>query len=158
MIRTILAGTWACAVTLGASYAAVSWQTAAAPTVEAEPERLYGGLETVRTRMISIPVVRAGAIQGYVMAQFSFSADAKTLKKLSVKADVVVLDEAFKALYSEDALDFRNLGKQDLPALAKRIVEGSNQRFGLKIIEDVFIQELNYVTKDGVRTGTKRAS
>lgn len=157
MIKTILVGTWACAVTLAASYGAISWQSAAT-TVEAEPERLQGGLETVRTRMISVPVIRSGAIQGYVMAQFVFSADARTLKKLSVKADVVVLDEAFKAVYSEDTLDFRNLNRQDLPALAKRIVEGSNRRFGARILEDVFIQELNYVTKDGVRTGTKRAS
>ena len=57
--------------------------------------------------MISVPVIRSGAIQGYVMAQFSFTANAKTLKRLSVKADVVVLDEAFKAIYSEEALDFR---------------------------------------------------
>jgi hypothetical protein len=159
MIKMIVAGAWACAVTLGASYAALSWQaTTTAATVEAEPERLFGGLETVRTRMISVPIIRAGAIQGYVMAQFSFSANAQVLKRLSLKADVVVLDEAFKAIYSEDALDFRNLNKQDLPGLAKRVVEGSNQRFGTKIVEDVFIQELSYVTKDGVRTGGKRGS
>ena len=49
-----------------------------APPAEAEPEKLYGGLETVRTRMISVPVIRSGAIQGYVLAQFSFTADAET--------------------------------------------------------------------------------
>ncbi len=108
MIKTILAGTWACVVTLGAAYAAVSWQSSAEPAVEHEPEKLYGGLETVRTRMISVPVIRGGGIQGYVMAQFSFTADAKILKKLTVKADVVVLDEAFKAVYGEDSLDFRH--------------------------------------------------
>lgn len=157
MIKTILAGTWACVVTLGASYAAVSWQSPQA-VVEAEPEKLYGGLETVRTRMISVPVIRSGALQGYVMAQFSFSADAKTMKKLSVKADTVVLDEAFKAIYSEDTLDFRKLAQQDLPGLAKRIVEGSNKRFGASIIEDIFVQEFNYVTKDGIRAGNKRTN
>ena len=130
MIKTILAGLWACLVTLGACYAAVSWQAGHAAAPEAEPERLYGGLETVRTRMISVPVIRSGAIQGYVMAQFSFTADAATLKRLSLKADVVVLDEAFKAIYSEDVLDFRNMKKQDLGGLVKRIVEGSNRALG----------------------------
>lgn len=157
MIKIILAGLWACAVTLAASYAAVSWQAGNAEP-EPEPERLYGGLETVRTRMISVPVIRAGAIQGYVLAQFSFTADAKTLKRLSVKADVVVLDEAFKAIYSEEALDFRQMKKQDLVGLAKRIVEGSNQRFGTRIVEDAFIQELSYVTKDGARAGNKKGA
>ncbi len=156
MIKTILAGLWACLVTLGACYAAVSWQAGQVAAPEAEPERLYGGLETVRTRMISVPVIRSGAIQGYVLAQFSFTADAATLKRLSLKADVVVLDEAFRAIYSEDGLDFRDMKKLDLGALLKRIVEGSNVRFGTRIVEDAFIQELSYVTKDGVRTGGKR--
>ena len=157
MIKIILAGFWACVVTLAASYAAVSWHAGkAAP--EAEPERLFGGLETVRTRMISVPIIRSGAIQGYVMAQFSFTANAATLKRLSLKADVVVLDEAFKAIYSEDTLDFRDMKKQDLGGLVKRILEGSNQRFGTRIVEDAFIQELSYVTKDGIRSGNKRGS
>jgi len=150
MIKIILAGLWACLVTLAASYAAVSWHAGHA-SPEHEPERLHGGLETVRTRMISVPIIRSGAIQGYVMAQFSFSADAAILKRLSLKADVVLLDEAFKAIYSEDALDLRNMKKQDLGGLVKRIVEGSNQRFGTRIVEDAFIQEFSYVTKDGVR-------
>src|SRR6185295_7617270 len=150
MIKTILAGLWACLVTLAASYAAVSWHGGGQTAPEAEPDRLYGGLETVRTRMISVPVIRSGAIQGYVMAQFSFTADAAILKRLSVKADVVLLDEAFRAIYSEDELDLRNMKKQDLAVLAKRIVEGSNKRFGTHIVEDVFVQELGYVTKDGI--------
>jgi hypothetical protein len=158
MIKTILAGTWACVVTLGATYAALSWQSSAAPAAHAEPERLYGGLETVRTRMISVPVIRSGAIQGYVMAQFSFSADAYILKKLSLKAEVVVLDEAFRAIYGDDTLDFRVLKKQDWPTIAKKIVEGSNARFGAKIIDDIFVQEFGYVNKDGIRAGTKRGS
>jgi hypothetical protein len=157
MIRIILAGVWACAVTLAASYVAVSWSTGHA-VPESEPEPLYGGMEVVRTRMISVPVIRSGAIQGYVMAQFSFTADAATLKRMSLKPDVVVLDEAFKAIYSEDQLDFRNLKKQDLNGLAKRIVESSNQRFGTRIVEDAFVQELSYVTKDGVRTGGKQGT
>lgn len=158
MIKTILGGLWACLVTLAACYAAVSWNAGQAAAPEPEPDRLYGGLETVRTRMISVPVIRSGGIQGYVLAQFSFTADAAILKRLSVKADVVVLDEAFKAIYSEDGLDFRDMKRLDLGALVKRIVEGSNVRFGTRIVEDAFVQELSYVTKDGVRTGNKRGS
>jgi hypothetical protein len=76
---------------------------------------------------------------------------------MPVKADIVVLDEAFRAIYSDDALDFRNLKKQDLGGLMKRIVDGSNRRFGARIVEDIFIQELSYISKDGVRTGSKGA-
>jgi len=153
-----VAGVWACAVALAASYFAVSWQGTTHAAAEHAPDKLHGGLETVRTRMISVPVIRSGGVQGYVMAQFSFTAEAKALKHLSVKADVVVIDEAFKAIYSDDSVDFRKLRKQDLPNLGKRIVDGANKRYGVRIIEDVFVQELNYVSKDGVRTGAKQGS
>jgi hypothetical protein len=157
MIKIIIAGVWACAVTLAASYAAVSLQASSSPKAapEPEPERLYGGLETVRTRMISVPIIRAGALQGYAVAQFTFTVDAKTLKRLSVKPELVVLDEAFKAIYSDEAVDFRQMRKQDLPDLAKRIVEGANKRYGTNVVDDAFLQEFNYISKDGIRGGGK---
>jgi hypothetical protein len=156
MIKLLAAGLWACIVTLGASYVAFSWQ---APVAFSEPQSdaAQGGLETVRTRMISVPVIRSGVLQGYVMAQFSFTIDAATLKRLAVKPDVVVIDEGFKAIYADD-VDFRNLKKQDLGGLAKRIVEASNQRLGMRAIEDAFIQEFSYLTKDGVRMGNRRGT
>jgi hypothetical protein len=153
MIKLIAAGLWACLVTLAASYAAMSWN-AGPPSAEREPEK--GSIELVRTRMISVPVIRSGTLQGYVMAQFSFTGDAATLKRIPVKADIVVLDEAFRTIYSEDQLDFRKLQKQDLGGLTKRIIQASNDRLGARVIEDVFIQEFSYLTKDGVRTGTYR--
>jgi hypothetical protein len=164
MIKIIIAGIWTCLVTLAACYAAVSWQ---AGNTAAESDAAHGGhggaehgsaLETVRTRMISVPVIRSGAIQGYVMAQFSFTANGKTLKQLPLKADVVVMDEAFKAIYSDDTFDFRHMKPQDLPGLAKRIVENCNQRFATQVLEDVFIQEFSYVNKDGVRAGKQKGS
>jgi len=155
MIKIILAGLWACIITLAASYAAVSWQAGQAETAAAHDKQHGAVLETVRTRMISVPVIRSGGIQGYVMAQFSFTGDAAALKKLPVKADIVLLDEAFKVIYSEDVLDFRKMKQQDLGGLVKRIVESSNRRLGLHVVEDAFIHEFSYVTKDGVRAGGK---
>ena len=157
MIKFLAAGIWACVVTLAASYLAFSWQ--APPSLGApETEASHGAsVETVRTRMISVPVIRSGALQGYVMAQFSVTVNAATLKRLAVKPDIVVIDEAFRAIYNED-VDFRNLKKQDLGALTKRIVETSNQRFGTPVIEDAFVQEFGYVTKEGVRTGNRHGT
>ena len=68
----------------------------------------------------------------------------------------MLLDEAFRAIYSEDDLDFRKLKKLDLASITKNIVDGSNKRLGLHVVEDIFIQEFSYVTKDGVRTGGKQ--
>ena len=158
MIKLILCGLWVCIVTLLSTYAAVSWQTAARAR-EAEPEtqahKLLGCLESVKTRMISVPIIVDGAIQGYVMAQFLFTADGKVMKRLSVKPDVFLLDEAFKAIYGGTSIDFRQFKKQDLAGLSKQIGENVNKRLGVRLIEDVLVQELNYITKDNVRGGLK---
>ena len=153
MIKLILSGLWVCLVTLLSTYAVVAWQTARAP--EAEPQKLFGGLESVKTRMISVPVVADGAIHGYVMAQFVFTVDANVMKRLSVKPDVFLLDEAFRTIYAGESVDFRQFKKQDLPGLSKQIGDNVNKRLGTRLVDDVLVQELNYIAKDHVRGGLK---
>jgi hypothetical protein len=154
MIKLVLSGLWVCLVTLASTYAAVFWHTARVPA--GDTQKLFGGLESVRTRMISVPVVADGAVHGYVMAQFIFTADANAMKRMTVKPDVFLLDEAFKTIYGNDRIDFRSVGKQDLPALSKEIAANVNKRLGVSLINDVLIQELNYVSKEDVRDGGKK--
>lgn len=155
MIKIILCGVWVCAVTLLSSYGAVWWQMRSQPAAAHEPEKATApsGLESVRTRMISVPIIADGNIQGYVMTQFVVTVDSQVSKRLSVKPDMVFLDEAFKVIYAGEAIDFRHLKKQDLPGLSKTIVENVNKRFGVKAVDDALIQELNYLPKERVRGG-----
>ncbi len=154
MIKLILCGLWVCVVTLASMYAMIAWRTA--PDPEVAKEQYFGGLEHVRTRTISVPLIDKGVIQGYVTAQFSFNIDAKTLHQLSVKPDVLLLDAAFKTIYAGDILDFRHPGKQDLSLLTKTIADSVNKRFGKRFVEDVLVEELNYVPKDQVRGGNRK--
>jgi hypothetical protein len=101
--------------------------------------------------MISVPVIADGAVQGYVVAQFVLAVDTKELKRLSVPPEPLFLDEAFKTIYAGETIDFRRFRKQDLPALGKRILAGANKRYGAHLIQEVLIQELNYVPKDEAR-------
>jgi len=145
MIKPILSGVWVCAVTMGAAYLGASWQR---PAVEADRQDHHGSssdLTPLRTRMISVPIVADGGIRGYVVAQFAFTAPAKLMKQLSVKPDLYVLDEAFQLIFSGEMIDFRYFKKQDLPALGKKIAENVNKRLGVRVVEDVLVQELNYV-------------
>jgi hypothetical protein len=150
MIKLFLVGIWVCAVTLASGYAAVWWQTPP-PVVAAGQEKPFSSVEAIKTRMISVPMIAEGAVHGYVMVQFTFMADARVVKALSVKPEVVFLDEAFKSIYAVENIDFRNIRKQDLPGLSKRIVESINKRFGSRILEDALIMELNYISKDRAR-------
>lgn len=154
MIKPILTGVWVCAATMGSAYLGNAWQRPA-PVSEASVHGPSNDLAPVRTRMISVPVVADGAIRGYVVAQFTFMASAKLMRQLSVKPDLYVLDEAFQLIFSGEMIDFRQFRKQDLPSLGKKIAENVNKRLGVRVIEDVLVQELNYVPKDSVRGGIK---
>jgi hypothetical protein len=154
MIKPILTGVWVCAATMGSAYLGAVWQRPAAVS-EPHDHGASSDLALMRTRMISVPVVADGAIRGYVVAQFAFTAPAKLMKQMSVKPDLYVLDEAFQLIFSGEMIDFRQFKKQDLPALGRKIAENVNKRLGVRVVEDVLIQELNYVPKDSVRGGSK---
>jgi hypothetical protein len=152
MIKLVLSGIWVCLVTLLSTYAAVSWH--AAQVTKADAPKVFANLESVKTKMISVPVVAEGAIHGYVIAQFVYTVDGEVMKRLSVKPDVFVQDEAFRVIYGGQNVDFRHFRKQDLPGLAKQITAGVNKRLGVDVIHDVLVQELNYLDKSEVRGGT----
>jgi hypothetical protein len=103
--------------------------------------------------LISVPVIANGKVQGYIMAQFAFTIEGAALKRLPVKPDVYLIDEAFKILYSSDLLDFRQVKTQELPAVSKMIMDNTNNRLGGAIIRDVLVQEFTYLSKDQVRRG-----
>lgn len=154
MIKLIVSGLWVCAVTVASCYGALYWTTGRAP--EVENDKFFGGLDYVRTKLISVPVISSGSIEGYVVAQFVFTVDSKVLKRLSVKPDVFLVDEAFKVIYAGSAIDFRKPRKQDLPGLSKLIAENVNKRFGSNFVEEVLIEELGYVPKAEARGGIKQ--
>ena len=154
MIKPILTGVWVCSATMGSAYLGVVWQRPA--VVSDRPDQgPSSDLVPIRTRMISVPVVADGAIRGYAVAQFAFTSPAKLMKQLAVKPDLYVLDEAFQLIFSGELVDFRQFKKQDLSTLGKKIAENVNKRLGIRVVEDVLVQELNYVPKDNVRGGTK---
>ena len=70
---------------------------------------------------------------------------------MTIKPDAILMDEAFKTIYAGETIDFRNIKKQDLPALLKAIGDNANQRLSAPMVQDVLIQELNYVPKAEAR-------
>ena len=156
MIKLIFVGLWACAITLLSSWAVMSWKTAKATQVAHEADAHAPVSEEFRSKMISVPIIADGAIQGYVVAQFNFTLDGKVLKRLSIKPEAVLLDEAFNTIYAGEKIDFRAIKKQDLPALLKTIGDNVNKRFGAQLVERTMIQELNYVPRAEARMSEKR--
>lgn len=154
MVRIVISAVWICLVTIGSSYGAVMMtggDKGAGPADE-----FFGGLDYVKTGVISVPIVSGGKIQGYLIAQLVFTADGKLLRQLSVPPEVFLTDEAFRSIFAGEAPDFKNLKKYDLVALKKNIAVNVNTRFGIEIVQDVLIEQFNFVPMDQVRYGSRQ--
>jgi hypothetical protein len=149
MIRLFMTGAWVCVITLAAAYGISQWVASGGKLIVRKD--YLEGLEYEKTRMINVPMITDGAVQGYISAQFVFTVDAKTVRQLSVPPDPFVVHEAFRRIYAEERIDFKNMKKQDLVPLLKAIKQDVNERMQANIVQDVLIEEFNYISKDDLR-------
>jgi len=149
MIRNVVAGFWVCAVTLASCYAAVTWSVGRAPTEETGQ---YEGLQYKKLPAMNIPIVAEGAVQGYVVANFVFTADAKTLREISVPPDSFLQNEMFRYIYGDDTLDFRRLSRYNVNGMISNVRERTNKRLGAEIIKEILIENFNFVDKSDIHS------
>ncbi len=147
MIRLVISCLWVCIVTLGSAYAVFAMKTnhsdAAAPTAQIDKT----GYD--KTRSINIPMISKGAVQGYVIVQFSYTTKGDG-KKANVPIDAFILDEAFKTLYADEKLDFKHLERYDVASLTKNIITKVNTRLNTDALKDVLVEEFNYISKEDI--------
>ncbi len=147
MTKLIVSALWICAITLVSSYVAASWK--ASGSVTSEPA--LRGLNYEKTAPINVPIIVDGAIEGYVVAQFVYTADASLLNRLTVPPDPFMLDQAFRTIFSDERIDLERLERFDLASLTETLRTDVNARFGTDLVRDVLVEQFTYITKDEVR-------
>jgi hypothetical protein len=150
MIKTLLVGLWVCMVALGSSYFFIQMNNSSAARLPSEEE--VAAIDFIRTDMVSVPIIREGKVQGYLVAQLSFAVNKVESTKLGFEPTPYLVDVAYRTLYDNSAVDFAKLRPQDLTTLSKKISEGANQKLGREVVKDVLMNEINYVPRDEVRT------
>ncbi|WP_230533141.1 hypothetical protein [Microvirga roseola] len=149
MIRNIIAGFWVCGLTLASCYGAVMWATRDGAS---KPQPALVGLQYKKLPPLNIPVIAEGAVQGYVVANMVFTADAETLRQISIPAEAIVQDEAFRYIYADETLDFRRLSRYDVNAMIANVRANVNKRLGAEIVKEILLENFNYVDKADVRS------
>ena len=145
-MKLLLVGLWITLVALGSAFAATNFLFLRPETAgSAAPVTL----QPQKTRVLNVPMIADGVVQGFVSAQFVFTIDGTTLKSLPVPPELYLLDEAFRTLYTDGSLDFRHLEKYDLAKLTKHLVDATNAHLGAPLIRDVLIADLTYSPKGG---------
>ena len=150
-MKLILTGLWVVMVALGAAYGVALYMPSASDSARAAAAAPVA-LVTQKTRVINVPVVTGGALHGFVSAQFVFTQDGNLAKTVQVQPDVYLLDEAFRALYSDTAFDPDHVERYDLKKLTAGLVKATNDRLGVPLIKDVLIENFSYIDKDANKT------
>jgi hypothetical protein len=154
MIKFIVAAIWICVVTIGAMI--YSFQSSAAkPDAGAEPA-FFGGLDYVKTDVISVPVLQKGVINGYFIARLVYTVEPEKMRKLSVPAQSLIIDEVYTYLFSHPETDFSQADKVDIDALRTGIRDSINKRVGDTLIHEVLVEQIDYLSKADIRNNTIR--
>jgi hypothetical protein len=149
-MKLLLTGLWVVVVALGAAYGVALYMPTGSDAAKAAAAPV--ALVTQKTRVINVPIITGGALHGFVSAQFVFTQDGNIAKTLQVQPDVFLLDEAFRALYSDTAFDPDHVERYDLKKLTATLVKATNDRLGVPLLKDVLIENFSYIDKDANKT------
>jgi len=154
VLKFALAAIWICAATVGSIFFAFS---ASGPTPEGEPQPAYfGGLDYMKTEVLSIPVVREGGVQGYFIARLVYTVEKDKIAKLSVPAQPLLVDELYSYLYSNPDIDFTSAETINVDGLKTGIRDAINAKVGETLIHEVLIEQVDYLSKADIRDNNVR--
>jgi hypothetical protein len=147
ILKTVGLGVWGCGVALASAYFSATWNPG--QTVEvARAEHKLESLEFKKPAAITVPMISDDRLRGYVVAKIVYTANAKDAGAFPLDPQPFVLDEAFRRIYTDGKIEFGHLAKYNLDQMTKSIKDAVNARLGVNLVNDVLIEELNYVDKD----------
>lgn len=146
MVKNLIVGIVAVAVTIGSTFATLWFNRAGA-----EKKDVAEKYEHLKLDAVSVPILRRGKVEGYVLARLTATVKSKDV---SARRDAVTSHfsaAAFRTVYEEPSFEFRDLKKAELVTLAKRIGEATNKSLGSESIKEVMVENLNYLSPEEVR-------
>lgn len=155
LIKFAGAAVWICIATLGAVFFSFQFSSAKTADPNALPP-LLGGLDYIKTDVISVPVFNKASIDGYFLARLVYTADPKELKKLTIPAQSLIVDEVYTYLYANPQIDFSRRENFDLDAFRHGVRDSINARVGEKMIDEVIIEQIDFLPRDETRDRSNR--
>ena len=142
MIKMILVAIWCSAMVAAGGFGAEYVMKMKAAKENAKPEI---ALETRKTRELNVPIIRDGAVKGYVVVQLNYVVDLEAAKKLPAAPDPFVIDETFQYIYGDEKIDFAHLDKLDLGKMTEQLIQRVNTRLRANVITDMGVIECNFL-------------
>ncbi|MEQ8448937.1 MAG: hypothetical protein RIB97_04550 [Nitratireductor sp.] len=153
MIKFVIGALWIVAVTIGSIFFAFS----ATGDKDDTGERAYlEGLEYYKTEIVTVPVIQKGEVRGYFLTRLVYTVEPEKLKKLELPIDTLLVDQLYTYLFSNPQIDFSQTDTLDIVALRNGLRDSINERVGDKLIEEVLVQQIDYLTKSDIRDNALR--
>ena len=156
MIKLLITGVWISCVALASVYFSVQ-SANKKELVEPDPA-MFGGLETVRGEITSIPVISDGAVQGYFLTRLSYTIDPKKSNLLTIPVKDLVTDALYSALVGKQVIDFPAMEKFDLETFKTLIKDTLNDRLGEIVFHDVIVEQIDFLSKADIRSNMRRGN
>ncbi|MBS9479290.1 hypothetical protein [Ancylobacter radicis] len=155
MVKVLLIGLWVCVVTLLSSYGGAYWVAGTAAKQEDEP--YLAGLEYRRLDAINVPMILDGGVRGYVVLKLVYTADAGTLRQITVDPQVFVINAAFDEIYMNGRVEFGKLSKYNLADMLASIKKRANEKLNGDVVQEVLVDSVNYIDKSEIRALVDRS-
>lgn len=133
--------------TLGGTYGGKLYATAEKTT---DPSN-GTAVDIVKLDPISVPIIRKGQIEGYVVARIAVAATTSDVKNGKAVLVAYASEATFRAVYEDQSFEFANLKPADVAVLTERIAKLSNERIGRPAIKQALVESLNFVSKSEAR-------
>lgn len=156
MIKFVVAALWIAAAAIGAvwfSFDRVQAKPAAAAQ-EKQAATMLGGLDYIRTDIISVPELKGGKVAGYFLTRLVYTVDPVEVKKLVVPAESLLMDQVYTYLYANPQLDLSQTKQLNLDALRNGIKDAVNTRLGQPLLHEILIEQVDYISKEEIRQNT----
>jgi len=154
VIKFIVAALWIVAATLGAVF--YSFQAAASLPPAEDKKPMLGGLDYVKTDVISVPLLKGERVEGYFLTRLVYTVEPKQVAKMSIPVASLLTDQVYSYLYGNPQIDFTQYDKIDLDAFRNGIRDSINQRIGDKMVQEVLVEQIDFLTPDDVRDNAVR--
>ncbi|MBJ6133633.1 hypothetical protein JAU75_12370 [Ochrobactrum sp. Q0168] len=154
MIRIFVIGLWICAVAFGSLFMATRQNASSSSETQAAVGG-FGGVDYVKTDVMSVPIISNGAVAGYVVTQLVYTVDSNIRKKLSVPLELFISDEIFRKFYGSYS-DTKEVEKVQFEDVRASIISDLNGRFPEPVIKDLLVEQFNYISAEEIRAMNMR--
>lgn len=154
MIKFVLAAIWIAAVCVGSVF--YSFQMKQTKDDEKPVPPFFGGLDYIATDIISVPVLRKDGVVGYFLARLVYTIEPDKLRKLSVPARTLIVDSVYDYLFANPEIDWSKRSELDLEAFKKGVRDSINDEVGEKLVHEVMIEQIDFLSKAEIRNNRLR--